>query len=97
MPARAPLGRCLAVSARHFAALAVAVALGACASQPMIWDKDGATQADFNQSDYACRRDAVAAGGMVYVGFGITERTADIGMYQLCMRAAGFTLRGGSR
>ena len=69
------------------------LSLGACAPAPMIWDKEGATQADFNKSDYECRKDAIAAGGTVYYGYGVTGRNADVGMYQLCMRAAGFVLR----
>jgi hypothetical protein len=58
------------------------LAIGACAPASMIWDKDSATQSDLNKSDYECRRDALAVGGTAYIGFGITERTGDVGMYR---------------
>ena len=66
--------------------------LGASA-QAMVWDKPGATQADFNKDDYNCRKDAINAGGTVYYGYGVTGRNPDIGMYKLCMQAAGYSLR----
>jgi hypothetical protein len=74
--------------------LALLGLLSACAQQ-MIWDKPGATQADFNRDDYACRKDAIAAGGTTYYGWGVTGRNADTDMYRRCMVASGYSLRQG--
>ena len=63
----------------------------------MVWNKPGLTQAEFNKDDYACRKDAIAAGGTTYYGYGITGRNADGDMYQRCMVAAGYTLQGRER
>ena len=60
----------------------------------MVWNKPGLTQAEFNKDDYACRKDAIASGGTIYYGYGITGRNADADMYQRCMVAAGYTLQG---
>lgn len=80
---------------RIVGAALLGLALAAC-TQTMVWDKPGLTQADFNKDDYACRKDAIAAGGTTYVGFGVTARNADANMYQRCMVAAGYTLRQSS-
>lgn len=77
---------------RVLLAVALVGLVSACA-QPMIWDKPGANQADFNKDDYNCRKDAIAAGGTTYVGFGVTNRNADVSMYQRCMVASGWSLR----
>jgi hypothetical protein len=66
--------------------------VGACAS-PTIWDKAGATQADFNKDSYECQKDAYATGGAVYVGYGVTQRTVNRPMYDNCMVAHGYTAR----
>jgi hypothetical protein len=66
--------------------------VGACAS-PTIWDKSGATQADFNKDSYECQKDAYAAGGAQYVGYGATRRTVNVPMYNNCMVAHGYTAR----
>lgn len=71
--------------------LLVLLAMSACA--PMIWDKEGASQADFNKDDYACRKDAIAYGGAAYVGYGVVQRRADVGMYRRCMGAQGYIQR----
>lgn len=68
----------------------VLMSMSACAS--FTWDKDGATQAEFAKDDYACRRDAIAAGG-AYVSYGSVQRRPDLGMYRMCMQASGYTLR----
>lgn len=67
------------------------LALSSCG--PTIWDKEGATQMDFNKDDYACRKDAIAYGGAAYVGYGVVRRAPDRGMYQRCMVASGYTAR----
>ena len=66
------------------------VALGACA--PTIWDKPGASQADFNRDSYACQRDAISLGGVAY-GYGVVQRHPDLGVYRMCMTAAGYSRR----
>jgi hypothetical protein len=66
--------------------------VGACASQT-IWDKPGGTQADFNRDTYECQKDAYASGGAAYVGYGVTQRTANVNMYNSCMVAQGYTAR----
>ena len=73
--------------------LIAAVVLAGCAQRPLIWDKDGATQQDFNQDKYSCARDAIAAGGLAYIGFGMTQRVPDERMFYACMVAHGWTAR----
>jgi hypothetical protein len=87
---------------RYRATLTVlaALALPACAS-PTIWDKAGGTQAGFNQDSYRCQRESMT--GVAYTGINsgygfstvIGQPTSDQGMYDMCMRAAGYTPRGG--
>lgn len=71
----------------------VLVLMSMSACTPMIWDKDGATQMDFNKDDYACRKDAIAYGGAAYVGYGVVQRRPDVGLYRTCMQASGYTQR----
>jgi hypothetical protein len=87
---------------RYHATLTVlaALALPACAS-PTIWDKPDGTQAGFNKDSYRCVQESMT--GVAYTrinyGYGIGtvqgRQTADQGMYNMCMRAAGYTARGG--
>lgn len=73
---------------------AVLLALSACAcASPTVWDKAGATQADFNRDSYDCQKDAYASGGAAYVGWGVTQRTPNVGMYNSCMVAHGYSAR----
>jgi len=69
-------------------AIAAMLLLAGCA-EDMKWAKPGATQASFAKDDYACRRDAIMAGGTV-VNFGTTSRQFDMNTYKLCMRASGY-------
>jgi hypothetical protein len=78
---------------RNLVLVAFAGLLSACA-QPTIWDKPGATQVDFNRDSYACQKDAIAAGGTIYYGYGVTGRNPDMNMYRQCMIVAGYTPRG---
>jgi hypothetical protein len=63
--------------------------LSACA--PMIWDKEGATQQDYNQDHYACEKDARQSG---YFGTGIAGAINMRDFFKECMVAHGWTLRG---
>jgi hypothetical protein len=74
--------------ANLFAAVLV-IALSGCAT-PMIWDKDGATQADYNKDSYQCEKDARQSG---YYGGGLAGAIAMRDFFQRCMVAAGYTLR----
>lgn len=60
-------------------------------AEPLMWTKPGATQADFNRDSYECQKDAYATGGAVYLGYGVTTRTANSGMYNQCMVVRGYT------
>jgi hypothetical protein len=72
------------------AAVAVALALSACAAGPTIWYKEGAEEQEFLKAKYACQKDSLALGGANYVGFGVTQRTADPAVFNNCMLAAGW-------
>ena len=75
------------------AALAAALCLGACAG-PTIWAKEGAVEQDFLTTKYQCQKDALALGGAAYVGFGVTQRTADPSVFNNCMLANGWRPNG---
>jgi hypothetical protein len=87
---------------RYRATLAVlsALALPACAA-PTIWEKAGGTQAGFDRDSYRCIRESQT--GVTYTGINsgygfstvIGQPTVDEGMYRMCMRAAGYSPRGG--
>jgi hypothetical protein len=57
----------------------------------MVWDKEGATQQDYNQDHYACEKDARQSG---YFGTGIVGAVNMRNFFQECMVAHGWTLRG---
>jgi hypothetical protein len=72
------------------------LAVSGCASQDMVWTGGSGSTEQFNRDDYACRRDAVGLGGAAYVPFAgavVAAPQPDMGMYRLCMKAAGYTLR----
>ena len=69
--------------------LIVAVAgplLGGCAQT--VWDKPGATQADFQRDSYDCERDMRQSG---YFGGGIVGALNASGFESRCMMAKGYT------
>jgi hypothetical protein len=74
---------------RHIILLALAVGLGGCET-PMIWDKAGATQENYNVDSYQCEKDARQAG---YYGTGLAGAQAMRGFFQRCMVSKGYTLR----
>jgi hypothetical protein len=55
---------------------------GFCAENRFAFNRLDVVHGRLNKSDYECRRDALAVGGTAYIGFGITERTGDVGMYR---------------
>jgi hypothetical protein len=69
------------------------LAVTACAGNPMMWDKPGATQSEFNKDKYECAKDGFSTGGSAYMGFGVTERTFNVGMAKMCMQSRGYALR----
>ena len=57
---------------------------------PMIWDKSGADQADFNRESYSCEKDARQSG---HYGDGLAGAVSMQQFYNRCMVAQGYTLR----
>ncbi len=72
----------------RWAILAVGMVMAGCA--PMMWDRPGATQADFNRDSYACERDSRQSG---YYGSGVTGAVNMQGFFGRCMQAQGYVLR----
>lgn len=70
--------------------LMVTLGLAAAGCAPMVWDRPGSTQADFNRDSYTCERDARQSG---YYGGGLTGAVNMQGFFQRCMVAQGYTLR----
>lgn len=66
----------------------IAVGLAACAQT--VWDKPGATQADFQRDAYQCEKDARQSG---YFGGGFIGQANFQGFQERCMMAAGYTKR----
>jgi hypothetical protein len=56
----------------------------------MVWDKEGATQADYNRDSYQCEKDARQSG---YFGTGLAGGLNMRKFFQQCMVADGYTLR----
>jgi hypothetical protein len=46
-----------------------------------------------HRDSYECQKDAYASGAAAYVGYGVTQRTANVNMYNSCMVAHGYTAR----
>jgi hypothetical protein len=65
-----------------------AAALAGCA--PMVWDKAGVTQDDYNQDSYQCERDTRQSG---YFGGGVVGAMNQRDFFKRCMVAHGYTLR----
>lgn len=59
-------------------------------AQPMVWNKYGATQADFQQDSYACEKDARQSG---YFGTGIAGAINMRNFFKHCMVAHGWALQ----
>ena len=68
---------------------AIGLALAGCAS-PMVWNKYGATQVDYQQDSYACEKDARQSG---YFGTGIAGAINMRDFFKHCMVAHGWTLQ----
>jgi hypothetical protein len=66
-----------------------ALCLTSCAS-PMVWDKAGAIQEEYNQDSYACEKDARQSG---YFGTGLVGALNMRDFFKRCMIAHGYTLR----
>ncbi|MGF6410986.1 hypothetical protein [Paraburkholderia sp. MM5482-R1] len=69
--------------------VAIVVTLAGCAS-PMIWNKYGASQTDYQQDSYACEKDARQSG---YFGGGIAGAINMREFFKHCMVAHGWTLQ----
>lgn len=69
--------------------IAAAICLSACAG-PMIWDKTGGTQEQYNVDSYQCEKDARQSG---YYGTGYAAAAEAKGFFQRCMVSKGYTLR----
>lgn len=70
-------------------AAAAFAALAGCAS-PMMWNKYGATQTDYQQDSYVCEKDARQSG---YFGGGITGAINMREFFKHCMVAHGWSLQ----
>lgn len=68
---------------------AVVAALTGCAS-PMVWNKYGATQQDYQTDSYACEKDARQSG---YFGGGFQGAINMRDFFKHCMVAHGWTLQ----
>ena len=66
----------------------VSFGLSGCAQT--IWDKPGATQADFNRDSYECEKDTRQSG---YFGGGLSGSLRMKEFYGKCMVARGWTAR----
>ena len=74
--------------------MAVTALLIGC-SDGGVYVKNGSTADASNPEVYNCIRDAKIAGGYsYYIGFGITERPADMNLYNACMRSKGYSYQG---
>lgn len=71
----------------------VAIGMLAAGCAPMVWDRPGATQADFNRDTYACEKDSRQSG---YYGGDLTGTVNMQGFFQRCMIAQGYSLRRGA-
>ena len=65
------------------------ISLVGCA-KPMIWDKEGGTQREFNADNYDCQKDVRQSG---YYGNGLIGTLNMKAFFQQCMVARGYTLR----
>lgn len=72
----------------RYAPFAMALLLAGCAQ--IVWDKTGATQADFNRESYMCERDARQSG---YFGGGLIGALNMAEFAQRCMVAQGWAPR----
>ncbi|MDR5751092.1 MULTISPECIES: hypothetical protein [unclassified Caballeronia] len=70
-------------------AAAACAALAGCAS-PMVWNKYGATTADYQVDSYACEKDARQSG---YFGGGISGAINMRDFFKHCMVAHGWALQ----
>lgn len=59
-----------------------------CAT-PMVWDKNGATQDDYNKDSYECEKDARQSG---YYGSGIAGAINLKEFFKKCMVSKGYVL-----
>ena len=56
---------------------------------PMIWNKPGVTQAEYNKDSYECEKDARQSG---YFGTGLVGALNMRDFFKTCMVARGYTL-----
>jgi hypothetical protein len=69
---------------------AVVVVLAGCTeSSSMVWDKPGATQADYNKDRYECEKDTRQSG---YFGHGFIGAANMVDFFKQCMAARGYEL-----
>jgi hypothetical protein len=73
---------------RKLIALVLCLMVAGCG--PMIWDKPGGTQADYNRDNYECERDARQSG---YYGGGLAGALNMREFFKKCMVAHGYILR----
>lgn len=69
--------------------IAAVFSLAACT--PTVWDKPGATQADYNTDHYNCEKDARQSG---YFGGGIAGAINIRNFFRECMIPHGWSARG---
>jgi len=76
---------------KRLVVVVVGTTLSACA--PAIWDKPGATEADFKADHYNCEKDARQSG---YFGGGVIGAINMHNFFEQCMVAHGWTKRESS-
>lgn len=70
-------------------AIILGVMFSGCAT-PMIWDKPGGTQQQYNKDSYDCEKDARQSG---YFGRGFAGELEMRDFFKRCMTSKGYTLR----
>ena len=69
--------------------VAVLIGITGCAA-PMVWQKSGATQSDYNTDSYACEKDSRQSG---YYGGGIAGALAMKDFFKRCMVSKGYEIQ----
>jgi hypothetical protein len=77
--------------------VALATGVSGC-GQTITWNKEGATQAEFNKDLYRCQQESLTGvhyNGVNY-GYGFVgaqaNRTMDTGLFKSCMMAGGYSI-----
>jgi len=82
-------------AAKTIAVAAFSLVLLGCA-EPMVWNKSGASQADFNTDRYRCMQESQQQSSSAYVnrygGYASSGQTTNESLFNACMTAQGWSL-----